>query len=334
MPPTIIVYEKFLRGTTLLTCFRGKKEDVPGATVIDEPTIDGGMRATEKFFYGPFANALAGPLKYIVCVAFLGLMAGGVFLCTKLAPPTDTEQWFPTHHMFRKYVGDVGKDFSTQSQNANSLQVVIAYGMKELDLSGTGVWRPGEIGKVVYDDAFTLKSGKAQRHIADTCRELRGRKCAEKACTGGHLVMGDLNCFIEDFYSWEWLPTAADAASCGAAPCASHTLENPLEGDEFLAQLFRFTQSKVGRITYPGHIGFDPKDAATLQFVQLFVPSSIVPPVAPKDFKPAQEAWDAFVAERNRAAAGQSIPELGNGFAAGESIFWLWSRTTEALVKR
>lgn len=107
-----------------------------------------------------------------------------------------------------------------------------------------------------------------------------------------------------------------------------------MEGDEFLAQLFRFTQSKVGRITYPGHIGFDPQDAATLQFVQLFVPSSIVPPVAPKDFKPVQEAWDEFVAERNQAAAGLSIPELGNGFAAGESIFWLWSRTTEALVKR
>ena len=336
MPPTIAVFERYLRGKTLLElagfCRKGKGEDDQPKEVT--PRIKEGktnMRPLEAFLYNRYHAFLSGPVKYAIVAVFIGLMAGGVYLATGLKPPEDSEQWFPSGHMHWRYVGDKSKKFKTASEDSNSFKVVLAYGLKDVDLSNVGKWKPDELGNVVYDDAFDFQTARAQQHIAETCRLLRSKKCSEVACSGGQLVKGgEVDCFIEDFYEWSWL--GAEDPDCGGAKCKSFDIDNPLEGAEFLKQLHAFSGSSLASIRYPGTIGFESAEPDKLKFVQVVVPTSIVPPVAPKDFKPVQEAWDSFMDERNRAGE-ESAPGVARGFAAGQSLFWLWARTTEALVK-
>ena len=336
MPPTIAVFERYLRGKTLLEVagFRRKgkgEEDGPKEVTHSAEQGKAGMRPFEAFLYNRYHAFLSGPVKYVIVVVFVGLMAGGVYLASGLKPPEDSEQWFPSGHMHWRYVGDKSKKFKTASEDSNSFKVVLAYGLKEVDLSKTGKWSPDDLGSVVYDDAFEFQSAGDQQHIAETCRLLRSRKCSEVACSGGVLVKGGkVNCFIEDFYEWSWL--GAEDPYCGEAKCKSYDIDNPLSGAEFLKQLHAFSSSSLASIRYPGHIGFESAESDRLKFVEVVVPTSIVPPVAPKDFKPVQEAWDSFMDERNKAGE-KSAPGVARGFAAGQSLFWLWSRTTEALVK-
>ena len=334
MPPTIIVYEKFLRGRSLVELLglskAGAKKEEEEKPKKATPDSGSRMRPFEIFLYNRYHAFLSGPAKYAILVTFLGLMSGGTYLASKLSPPEGSEQWFPSGHMHWRYVGTVSQEFKTASADSNSFEVALAYGLKEIDLSSSGKWHPDDLGKVVYDDSFALQSAGAQRHLAETCRLLRAQKCSEVACSGGLLVKGgQVDCFIEDFYEWTWLGEADP--ECGSAKCKSHDLDNPLEGADFLKQLHLFANSGLASLRYPGHLGFESQASDRLKFVKIVVPTSVVPPVAPKDFKPVQTAWDSFMDERNEASK-VTAAGVSRGFAAGQSLFWLWARTTEALV--
>lgn len=69
--------------------------------------------------------------------------------------------------------------------------VNINWGVKDLDRDGVGTWDPEDVGKLVWDDSFTMTPVPNQQSILDLCASLK---------TNTDLVKepNDMECWIED----------------------------------------------------------------------------------------------------------------------------------------
>ena len=82
---------------------------------------------------------------------------------------------------FSRSVGDVRK----------GLMVNINWGVKDLDRDGVSTWDPEDVGKLVWDDTFTMTPVLNQQSVLDLCASLK---------TNTDLVKepDDMECWIED----------------------------------------------------------------------------------------------------------------------------------------
>lgn len=85
---------------------------------------------------------------------------------------------------FSRSVGDVKK----------GLYVNINWGVKDLDRDGVGTWDPEDVGKLIWDDSFTMSPEANQRAILDLCSSLKTNALV--------LEPNDLECWIEDMNNW------------------------------------------------------------------------------------------------------------------------------------
>jgi hypothetical protein len=82
---------------------------------------------------------------------------------------------------FSRSVGDVRK----------GLMVNINWGVKDLDRDGVSTWDPEDVGKLVWDDTFTMTPVLNQQSVLNLCASLK---------TNTELVKepNDMECWIED----------------------------------------------------------------------------------------------------------------------------------------
>lgn len=81
---------------------------------------------------------------------------------------------------FSRSVGDVKK----------GLFVNINWGVKDLDRDGVGTWDPEDVGKLVWDDSFTMSPQANQQSILDLCASLKTNPNVKEP--------NDNECWIED----------------------------------------------------------------------------------------------------------------------------------------
>lgn len=331
-----------------------RAEETATATATAKPKL----RAIERFFMGPFYNLLSGNAKYAILVAFAAVFLVGIIGWSKLAPPTDPEQWFPNTHMFQQYseIGESKQFYTSGAEDASgsALLVSAVWGIKDMDTKGTKRWNPADLGKVVFTKDFSLSSKESQQHFFKVARAMRDVKCTLKACNGGKLttsgmdavknVLGDEDAsgkLTHGFYAWSSWKNDTNAM-CGASKCTSFTPENPLTGDEFLHELCSFNARSGTAGRYPGLLVFDlgstdgkcpPRSSAApkLQVAALRVVTSLTHPQPPQTFVDIRDEWGAFEAKMN---SDSSAPvSMRSMFVTSTDIFWMWSVTTGALTQ-
>lgn len=76
----------------------------------------------------------------------------------------------------------------------DALVVNVIWGVKDLDRSDVTMWDPSNLGKLVWDDSFTVSPAENQRALLDFCDYLR---------TSSPIVFeNEVECWIEEFDSY------------------------------------------------------------------------------------------------------------------------------------
>ena len=282
----------------------------PGHLNVDK------LRRLEKFFHrtwAPFVKAARIP----IFVVFVGLFITGSFFTAKLQPPTEQEQWFPDDHMFTKYTAKSGPNGPFQRSSSDRVAAVsIAWGVSDMDGSEIGKWDPDNVGKIIWDDGFDIRSPAAQLHVLETCEQAVARPCAVDGCTGGMLVRNaERHCFMETFKAW----------------VEDKNMTFPLPREAFVDELYRFHSNSTASKQHRTDIGFK-SDAATgetvLKFARVKFNSTFLIPQPQAKTEEVYDEWEAFTSERNAAApegADQGIQTTG--------YTWMWLVTQVALVE-
>ena len=300
----------------------------------DEKYDTDSMRITERFFYMRYYHFLRGRAKYVILVSFTALFAVGVILWVKLEVPAEPEQWFPESHMFSQYQDLASRKVMVGGDSASTLSVNIMWGVDGVDSTGTNPWDPSDLGVVKYDEDFNLAAADAQAWIMQTYEKLKDAPCTVKACSSGLLVdpaepirnvlaetdsSGNLT---GGFYLWlrtQGIPGA-------------HPTTAPVTGDAFNAKMCAYSELRVTKLRYPGHVGYlsnrcDDTPPPQSRFILIEAKSSIRMPQAPVDFVAAQDQWEDFSVGSNRGAPST----LTGAKAASTNPFWLWSITSLSL---
>lgn len=339
MPPTLIVWDRIRKrksrtadlelvgpptaaegnqegGEQLAEPGQGRKaEEQPEGVDLDVKQL----RWIERYFNGIHANYLQ-KYAYLNLAIFLVVVVAGVFLCTKLEPPLEEENYFPGDHMFSVYRKLMDLNSGTSPYGTSSQDYVaavnVAWGLQGMSLKGTDKWNPEDIGKVVYDATFDMSSPEAQVHIHKVCQDVKVARCVEEACEGGTLVRhGEARCFIEGFK--EWLEASGK--------------EFPQPAEAFMPELVRWMSLESTMNKYRDQVGLwqdEATGAHELRYVTLEFNSSFTPPKSQKRTEAVYKIWEEVMLRAN----GEAPEGVEKGFQSTD-FAWTWMVTQKELVE-
>ena len=139
---------------------------------------------------GPFNNFVkAGRYWFIGALALLGI--AGVVCATFIGPLTKEAEMLPDDTRLMIQLNLASKTFNAASGDKDSLSVNLVWGVAGLDRSEVGLWDPDNVGKLIWDDSFTIVPPENQQALLDTCADLRDNFELVK--------FNDVVCWIEDF---------------------------------------------------------------------------------------------------------------------------------------
>ena len=84
----------------------------------------------------------------------LGIGAG--IVASGIGPLTEPEEYLPNEHELIVLQRDIEGKFTSSAGIKEALVVNINWGIKDLDRSEVGLWDPEVIGKIVWDEDFTV----------------------------------------------------------------------------------------------------------------------------------------------------------------------------------
>ena len=144
------------------------KQEMKAGNVAEEPQKD----CITRCFSGNF-NMGVFKARYFLIVFFilLGIAAG--VIASNIGPITEPEEYLPNEHELIVLQRDIEGKFTSSAGIKEALVVKLNWGVKDLDRSDVGLWDPQEIGKIVWDDDFTIAPRANQQALMDLCTDLR-----------------------------------------------------------------------------------------------------------------------------------------------------------------
>lgn len=137
----------------------GSKSTIkPGSS---DKRIIGDESAVTRCMSGPF-NRIIIRFRYILvlCLFFLGI--AGIIVASYIGPLTENQAMLPKdHHLMVKSTLS-SQTFSASSSDKEAFMVSIVWGVKGLDRSDVGLWDPDDLGRLEWDESFTIAPAKNQ----------------------------------------------------------------------------------------------------------------------------------------------------------------------------
>ena len=194
-------------------------------------------------------------------------------------------------------------NFDSTSSLKEALVVQINWGVKDLDRSDVGDWDVKDIGKLIWDDTFTVAPRANQQALLDMCLDLQTQTNLVKNADA-------VNCWILDM--------ADDLKLRGK--------DLPLDTEEeFNAELLLFLQSERGQENLKTQrIGFRNlgEPDAKLIFMSVQAQSVGESRGSRAEKLPIRDRWDEYVIKFT-----ENAPE-GLGIAYQEAdVFWAWMQS-------
>jgi hypothetical protein len=283
---------------------------------------------------------------------FTGVFIQGIVTATRLTPPTEEEQWFPTDHMFTG-IGDKMLNDFLMGDSGLYTKIDFVFGIGGIDRTGFDKYKPDiNRGTPLFDKDFNLASSNAQTHLLSACNSIRKRTCSVSGCSGG---LGYLNrpnttvCFMEQFIDWHY--AQADTGAAPAPTAAGLRAPIPVGGAGeitvagFSDRLLKFRSEStpldaegapmLGK-TWDDSIGYimdSNTGKLALKFVVVETVSSLKIGQAADRKKSVIDEYEALVtsfntdAKTNAAGTGLDTCFMNGGYQ------FVWFATEEALVQ-
>ncbi|KAJ6228852.1 protein dispatched-related [Anaeramoeba flamelloides] len=147
------------------------------------------LHALERYFYkyhSPFVNKY----KYVLLVLFIGLAGFFSYQSSQLVASEDPSQFLPEDNDLMKAM-NIEREEMHASSSISSANYV--WGIAGIDRSGVDPLEPTNLGKVIYDKQFSIKSKEQQKYIITVCEKLRTKSFVDG---------GSIFCFMEEFRIW------------------------------------------------------------------------------------------------------------------------------------
>mmetsp|Transcript_69995 Transcript_69995/g.221775 ORF Transcript_69995/g.221775 Transcript_69995/m.221775 type:complete len:1002 (+) Transcript_69995:1304-4309(+) len=276
------------------------------------------LRRSERFFNGPWTNFI-NKTKVPLIAAFLAILVVGAVFALGLEPPKEEEKWFPSDHMFQKYMNVVNSNVFIASRDDDVVEISVMWGITDMDVSGKNKWNPLDRGRIDWDEAFDPSTKEAQRFLDGVCERARDESCGDPACVGGDLVRAREGlCFTEGLKPY--------LAQRGLPPLGE------LEPEAFLQSLWEFSLLSSTDTIFTSQLGFIPEQGAPatqrppLRFLQFKFNSTFSPS---SNLKPGGviRAWDSFANKLN----SDRIRGVDACFSSGGRP-WAWEQVKKKLV--
>jgi hypothetical protein len=109
----------------------------------------------EKFFGNTWNNNVKR-FRWVIIAIFLGWTIFASLKASEMGPLTKEEEFLPSDHPISKSTQIIKNKFPGGGSTA--LNIVIHFGIKEIDKKGTSRWDASDIGKANFDPNFYLYS--------------------------------------------------------------------------------------------------------------------------------------------------------------------------------
>lgn len=106
---------------------------------------------------------------------FIALGITASFMATGIGPLEKQENFLPESDPLIILIDDISENFSSTSGLKENIMVKINWGIKDLDRSSVGLWDSKNVGKLIWDEEFTVSPKRNQMALIDFCEELRDR---------------------------------------------------------------------------------------------------------------------------------------------------------------
>ena len=111
-------------------------------------------------FFGGFWNDNVKKFRYLIILLFLGWTTFACIMAAKMGPLTKEEEFLPADHSITLTNKIITNEFPGGGSTA--MNMVIHFGVKEIDKEGTSMWDSAYVGKAVFDPNFNLDSKESQ----------------------------------------------------------------------------------------------------------------------------------------------------------------------------
>jgi len=130
------------------------------------------MTFLNRFFSGPY-NRFIHKLRYIIVVVFFSFGVMCIYFGSQISPLTKQEEFLPNDHPMMVLLKDVETNYPAVGNQKDTILVSLNWGIAGLDRSDVGMWDSSEMGKLIWDDEFTVKPVENQRALIDLCNYLK-----------------------------------------------------------------------------------------------------------------------------------------------------------------
>ena len=96
-----------------------------------------------------------------------------LYFALQMAPLNKQEELFPDDHPIMTLKATLENEFTETADSQDTLNVVIHWGIKDLDRSEVGPWDSDSAGVLIWDDDFTILPKENQQALLDFCKNLR-----------------------------------------------------------------------------------------------------------------------------------------------------------------
>lgn len=190
MPSVQILHDRYFKEryrykTCCCSCLR-KKKPLPKNAVadLDKAAADDSLNVGEKEpikvdvitkFFAGIHNKWVFKLRYLIMFCFIALGIVASLTATGIGPLSKQENFLPESDPLIILIDDISENFSSTSGLKENIMVKINWGIKDLDRSDVGLWDSKNLGKLIWDDEFTISPPPNQVALMDFCTELRDK---------------------------------------------------------------------------------------------------------------------------------------------------------------
>lgn len=107
------------------------------------------------FFGGPFNKCIKAG-KWLIFAIFLVVGAVAAYFAAQIGPLTQQEDYLPDDHPMQVLQARIENNFESTSSLKETVVVSLNWGIKELDRENVSAWDADDLGKLVWDDTFTI----------------------------------------------------------------------------------------------------------------------------------------------------------------------------------
>jgi predicted RND superfamily exporter protein len=157
-PPSVIFFERNLEHRCNINLCRTKvqnRDEIAPIQDFSKKKKDREYGIVEKFFGGPW-NDNVKKFRFQIIVIFLIWTIFAIVKASKMGPLTKEEEFLPSDHPIMQSTVIITEKFP--GGGATALNMVIHFGVKNIDKKGTSRWDAHDVGKAVFDINFDIYS--------------------------------------------------------------------------------------------------------------------------------------------------------------------------------